>query len=116
MAVGEQDPLDVARFSAEPAERVEDEPAVVLEQRVDEDELAAAGVDEERPDVPALRMAEAMNSFRQLPHRDTRFQGTNAFETPRSAGSSCGKCRRIIVFMVVRSTQARPSGVYTSGV
>ena len=95
----EQDPLDVALAATEAAERVADQPRVVLEQRVDEDQLAAAAVDEERADASALLVAQAVNPFRELPHADTRFQGANAFETPRSAGSSCGKWRRISVFI-----------------
>ena len=43
--------------------------------------------------------------------RPTRFQGANAFSTPRSAGSSSGKCRSSTSPSSFVSTQSSPARV-----
>ena len=89
MRVREHDPLQVARLAAEPADRVEHAARVVLEERVDERQLAVR-VEQERADAAALLAAEHVDARRELPHALTRRQGAKAFSTPRSAGSSSG--------------------------
>ena len=96
--------------AAERADRLEHEPRVVLEQRVDERELAAV-VDQERVHVPALAVAERVDAGSELGHDVARCHGANGFSTPCSAGSSSGKCRSSSVRMLLFSTQSSPSRV-----
>ena len=46
---------------------------------------------------------------------DCVAQGANAFLSPRKAGDSSGKWRRMTVAMVESASHCIPSGVYTSG-
>ena len=112
--VRDGDPLQVARVTAESFDRVEHEPRVTLEQGVDQRQLVAV-LDQERVDVPALAVAEAMDAGRELFHGEpaapARCQGANGFATPRSAGSSSGKWRRSSVRIELPSTQSIPSFV-----
>ena len=90
VTVRDRDALQVARRATERVDRLQHESRIVLEQRVDERELAAR-VDEKRVHVPALAVAEAVDAGRELGHAAERCQGANGFSTPRSAGSSSGK-------------------------
>src|SRR4051794_35299565 len=113
MCVRDRDPLQVPRALPELPDRVEHQPAVALEQRVDERELAAV-VEEERVDVTALPVAEAVDAGPYLSHDlapAARFHGANGFATPSRAGSSSGKCRSSSDRIVLFSTQSRPSCV-----
>ena len=114
VAVRDRDPLDVGRLAPELRERLEHQPPVVLEQRVDERELAPV-VDQERVHVAALAVAERVDAGSELGHDVARCHGAKGFSTPLSAGSSAGKCRRSSVRMLLPSTQSSPSRVYTSG-
>ena len=74
---------------AERADRLEHEPRVVLEQRVDERQLAAV-VDQERVHVPALAVAEAVDAGRELGHDALRRRASRA-----RTGSSTPSQRRL---------------------
>jgi hypothetical protein len=54
-------------LSPEPTQRVEDETPVVLEQRVDERQLAG-GLDQEGMNVAALPVPEAVDAVCELDH------------------------------------------------
>ena len=110
VAVRDRDPLQVGRRAAELVDRLQHEARVVLEQRVDERQLAAR-LDQERMHVPALAVAEAVDAGRELDHTAGRCQGANGFSTPCNAGSSSGKCRSSSVRIELSSTQSMPSFV-----
>src|SRR3954453_12363213 len=111
MAVRDRDPLEVGRLPAEPRDRLEHQARVVLEECVDQRELVAV-LEQERVDVPALAVAEAVDPGRELRHALlARRQGANGFSTPSSAGSSSGKCRSSSVRIELLSTQSMPSAV-----
>ena len=114
MAVCDRDPLQVADAAPEPADRFEDEACVVLEQGVDEGELACV-LDQDGSDVPALGRAEAVGAWSELSQAEasepTTFQGANGFLTPSSAVVSSGKWRRSSVRIELDSTQSMPSAV-----
>ena len=93
--------------AAEAVDRLQHEPGVAFEQRVDERQLAAV-VDQERVHVPALAVAEAVDAGGELGHEPTVFQGANGLATPSSDGSSCGKCRSRTERMSFDSTQSIP--------
>ena len=111
VAVRDRDPLQVGWAPAERPDRLEHEPRVAFEERVDEGELAAV-VDQERVNVPALAVAEAVDSRCELGHDapvPARGHGAKGFFTPCSAGSSSGKWRRSSVRIELLSTQSMPS-------
>ena len=110
VAVRDRDPLQVG--GVRPSSRIacSTRLRVVLEERVDERELTAR-VDEERVHAPALAVAEAVDAGRELDHAADRCHGANGFSTPRSAGSSSGKCRSSSVRIELSSTQSMPSFV-----
>ena len=110
VAVRDRDSLQVGRRSAELMDRMQHEVRIVLEERVDERELAAR-VDEERVHAPAFAVAEAVDAGSELDHTADRCQGANGFSTPRNAGSSSGKCRSSSVRIELSSTQSMPSFV-----
>src|SRR3954453_15912661 len=110
MAVRDRDPLEVGRLPAEPRDRLEHQARVVLEERVDQGQLVAV-LEQERVDVPALAVAEAVDPGRELRHAVARRQGAKGFSTPWSAGSSSGKCRSSSVRIELLSTHSMPSAV-----
>ncbi len=110
MTVGDGDALQVGRLPAEPANRLEHEAGVGLEQRVDEAQRVAV-LDQERVHVAALGVAEAVDARSELGHALARGHGANGLSTPRSAGSSSGKWRSRSVRIELSSTQSMPSFV-----
>src|SRR5262249_10331481 len=122
MAMGDHDPLDVARRTSQALQGVEDEAGVALEERVDERELATR-LEQEGMDVAAPAVPEAVDAGGEVApavavaaavcaawvDAATRFQGANGFPTPASDGKSSGKWRRSTVRMLFDSTQSIPA-------
>src|SRR5436190_4958793 len=112
--VRDRDPFQVTHSAAEPANREQDEPRVVLEQRVDKGELARV-LDQNGSDVPTFGVAQAVDARRELSHAaassPTAVHGANGFLTPSRAGASSGKWRRSTVRIEFDSTHSMPSAV-----
>ena len=90
MRVRQDDVPQLADVAPERAQLREHEPAVPFVERVDQRQLAAAVVDQERVHVPAPGVADAVDAGGELRQAATRRQGAKPFSTPRSAGSSPG--------------------------
>src|SRR3954454_18276126 len=108
--MSERNSLQVAGAASEAADRLEHEPGVAFEERVDEGQLTPV-VDEERVDVPALSVPEAVDAGSELLHERASCHGANGVLTPRSAGPISGKWLRASVRIDYPSTQSMPSFV-----
>ena len=85
----------------------------IVSNSVSTSESSSPFFDQERMDVAALAVAEAVNPRREL-RQDALAgarQGAKGFSTPSSVGSSSGKCRSRSVRIELLSTQSMPSAV-----